>query len=161
MNLLLDCSRIDFNQVDAYPRMGENEAYQLSVNTTGSYLRSSSLTGFIRGLSTFVQLIQYDSKTGKTLIRHVRIVDQPRFVWRGLMIDVCRHWMPVEVIERTINAMEISKMNVLHLHLSDDQGFRSREPSVSIVARSKELLHPKRYSTSRRICTKATHSCHS
>ena len=122
--LLLDCSSIDFNQIDPYPQMGENEAYHLIINTTGSYLSSSSVTGFIRGLSTFVQLIENDSQRKVSYLPYVNIVDQPRFVWRGLMVDVCRHWLPVEVIERTINAMEMAKLNVLHLHLSDDQGFR-------------------------------------
>ncbi len=52
------------------------------------------------------------------------IQDAPRFPWRGLLIDVCRHWIPREVIERNLDAMALVKLNVLHLHLSDDQGFR-------------------------------------
>jgi hexosaminidase len=55
---------------------------------------------------------------------HIDIRDTPRFVWRGLMIDVARHFMPVEVITRNIDAMAAVKMNVLHLHLTDNQGFR-------------------------------------
>ena len=54
----------------------------------------------------------------------VSIRDQPRFCWRGLMIDVARHWQPIEVIKRNLDGMALVKLNVLHLHLTDDQGFR-------------------------------------
>jgi hexosaminidase len=54
----------------------------------------------------------------------VQITDEPRFTWRGLMIDVARHFQPMEVIKRNIDGMAMVKLNVLHLHLSDDQGFR-------------------------------------
>jgi len=54
----------------------------------------------------------------------VKIEDSPRFRWRGLLIDVSRHWEPTEVIKRNLDAMAAVKMNVLHWHLSDDQGFR-------------------------------------
>lgn len=155
--LLIDCSTINFEKVDPYPRMGENEAYQLTINSTGSYLLSSSLTGFIRGLSTFVQLIENDAKKKESYLPYVKIIDQPRFIWRGLMIDVCRHWLPVEVIERTINAMEMSKMNVLHLHLSDDQGFRvqsHRHPLLNDrkdFFTQKDIQHLVEYARKRRI----------
>jgi hexosaminidase len=69
-------------------------------------------------------LIERDTSTKKFSVPFAHIIDRPRFPWRGLMLDVSRHWMPVSVIERTLNAMELSKLNVLHLHLSDDQGFR-------------------------------------
>ena len=54
----------------------------------------------------------------------MHIEDHPRFAWRGLMMDVSRHFMPVEVVERNLDAMAAVKLNVLHWHLSDDQGFR-------------------------------------
>jgi hexosaminidase len=52
------------------------------------------------------------------------IQDKPRFPWRGLLIDVCRHWQPVEVIKRNLDAMAAVKLNVFHWHLTEDQGFR-------------------------------------
>jgi len=54
----------------------------------------------------------------------LQIRDRPRFAWRGLLIDVSRHWMPMEVIMRELDGMTLVKLNVLHLHLTDDQGFR-------------------------------------
>jgi hexosaminidase len=121
--LLIDCSLINLKNSN-YPELGEDESYKLNVNRTGSYIDASSLTGIIRGLSTFVQLVEKDLSSEKYYIPFVNIIDRPRFRWRGLMLDVARHWMPVSVIERTLNAMELSKLNILHLHLSDDQGFR-------------------------------------
>ena len=56
--------------------------------------------------------------------RQLKLLINPDFQWRGLMIDVSRHFMPVDVIKRNLDAMSFVKMNVLHLHLSDDQGFR-------------------------------------
>lgn len=122
--LLLDCSSVDWEKIQSYPTMNEDESYRLHTNHSGSYLTSSTLTGFIRGLSTYVQLIESDDKSKESVVPHVMINDRARFVWRGLMLDVSRHWIPMKAVQRTLDAMEMSKLNVLHLHLSDDQGFR-------------------------------------
>ncbi|CAF1446581.1 unnamed protein product, partial [Rotaria sordida] len=121
--LIIDCPLIT-SPNNTYPKLGEDESYTLNITKTGSYLYSLSLTGIIRGLSTFVQLIQRNASSDTFYIPLVNIIDRPRFIWRGLLLDVSRHWMPVSVIRRTLNTMELSKFNVLHLHLSDDQGFR-------------------------------------
>ncbi len=63
-------------------------------------------------------------KNGDYFIHGVEIQDKPRFPWRGLMIDASRHFMPVDVIKRNLDGMAAVKLNVLHWHLSDDQGFR-------------------------------------
>jgi hexosaminidase len=76
----------------------------------------------LHGLQTLLQLVE-DTPSGFA-IPVVNIDDQPRFAWRGLLIDVSRHFMPIEVLERNLDAMAAVKLNVLHLHLSDDQGFR-------------------------------------
>ncbi|MFN5324159.1 MAG: family 20 glycosylhydrolase, partial [Bacteroidota bacterium] len=78
--------------------------------------------GVMYALETFLQLISSD-ELGYYL-PGVKIIDAPRFPWRGLLIDVCRHWSPVEVIKRNIDGLCMMKMNVLHLHLTEDQGFR-------------------------------------
>jgi len=78
--------------------------------------------GVLRGMETFLQLVELDARGFSAPA--VRIADRPRFPWRGLLIDVSRHWMPAEVLQRNIDGMAAVKLNVLHLHLTDDQGFR-------------------------------------
>jgi hexosaminidase len=104
------------------PGPAEDESYSLVVGAAGSVLRAHSDIGALRGLETFLQLLGIDP-SGATL-PVVTIRDRPRFPWRGLMIDVARRWQPVGVIERNLDAMAVVKLNVLHLHLTDDQGFR-------------------------------------
>ena len=103
-------------------RLGEDESYTLRVTPQGVELRAPTALGVLRGFATLGQLVEM-SKDGFQ-ISAVEISDSPRFPWRGLMIDVSRHWMPVEVVKRNLNAMEAVKLNVFHWHLSDDQGFR-------------------------------------
>jgi hexosaminidase len=76
----------------------------------------------MHGLQTFLQLV--DVSPGGFAAPAVTIHDQPRFPWRGLMIDSARHFIPLEVIRRNIDGMEAVKMNVFHWHLSENQGFR-------------------------------------
>jgi hexosaminidase len=101
---------------------GGDESYQLDISPEKAVLGASTVEGALHGLETFAQLIE-PGRDGFE-IAAVHIEDHPRFPWRGLMIDCSRHWMPVEVIERNLNAMAAVKFNVLHWHLSDDQGFR-------------------------------------
>src|SRR5262249_45741610 len=102
--------------------LGEDESYRLEITSSGAKLDAQTTLGIIRGLQTFLQLVQ----TGSTgfVVPTVSIQDAPRFPWRGLMIDVSRHFMPVEVLKRNLDGMAAVKMNVLHWHLSDNQGFR-------------------------------------
>jgi hexosaminidase len=154
--LIIKCPSIS-SEKDEYPKLGEDESYTLSITRSGAYLSALSFTGVIRGLSTFVQLIQRETSSEQSYIPLVNIVDQPRFPWRGLMLDVSRHWMPVSVIERTLNAMELCKLNVLHLHLSDDQGFRVESLQYRLLHdkkdffTQKEIQHLVEYARQRRI----------
>jgi hexosaminidase len=99
-----------------------DESYALEVTSQSSRLSANSPIGILRGLETFLQLIDLDN--GSFSVPALRIDDRPRFCWRGLHIDVSRHWEPVEIIRRNLDAMAAMKMNVFHWHLSDDQGFR-------------------------------------
>jgi hexosaminidase len=105
-----------------YPALGEDESYRLDVSAEGARLTAETGVGALRGLETFTQLIVPGPRGFQ--IANIHIEDQPRFPWRGLMMDVSRHWMPVGVVERNLEAMAAVKMNVFHWHLSDDQGFR-------------------------------------
>ncbi|TDJ08218.1 MAG: beta-N-acetylhexosaminidase, partial [Deltaproteobacteria bacterium] len=100
----------------------EDESYTLDITAKIAVLRSRKLYGALRGIETFVQLVR-QSDYG-FVVPAVRIKDRPRFPWRGLLIDVTRHWIPPAVIIRNLEAMASVKMNVLHWHLTDDQGFR-------------------------------------
>ncbi len=103
-------------------KLGEDESYQLEVTPTGVKLSAPNPLGVIRGLQTFLQLVQ-NTPQGFAAPA-VQIQDSPRFPWRGLMLDVCRHWQPIDVVYRTLDGMEAVKMNVFHWHLSENQGFR-------------------------------------
>ena len=106
----------------AVQKLGEDESYELTVTDSGAKLTAPTTLGVLCGLQTFLQLVQI-TPTGFA-IPAVAIKDQPRFPWRGLLIDVSRHFIPIDVLKRNIDGMAAVKMNVLHWHLSDDQGFR-------------------------------------
>lgn len=107
---------------EAVEKLDEDESYELSVTDSGAKLTAPNPLGVLHGLQTFLQLVQ-PSATGFA-VPAITIKDQPRFPWRGLLIDVSRHFIPIPVLERNLDAMAAVKMNVLHWHLSDDQGFR-------------------------------------
>jgi len=100
----------------------ENESYILEINTGGAVLRATKVYGALRGIETFLQMVRLGE--GGFGVPVARITDQPRFPWRGLLIDAVRHWIPPSIIKRNLEAMATVKLNVLHWHLTDDQGFR-------------------------------------
>jgi len=103
-------------------RLGEDESYELMIADAGVRLNAPTTLGILHGLQTFLQLVQ-PAATGFAAPQ-LTIKDEPRFAWRGLMIDVARHFIPVDVLKRNLDGMAALKMNVLHWHLYDDQGFR-------------------------------------
>ena len=103
-------------------KLGENESYQLKVTPTTVTIEAETDLGAIYAMETLLQLVNRDAQG--FYIPAVTIADSPRFPWRGLMIDAGRHFMPVDVIKRNIDAMAAVKLNVLHFHLTEDQGFR-------------------------------------
>ena len=105
----------------ATPLLNDDESYSLKIGNEID-LTANSQWGINHGLETLLQLIKNNS--GATAIPKLEMADQPRFAWRGLMLDVSRHWMPKEVVLRVLDAMAAVKMNTFHWHLSDDQGFR-------------------------------------
>ena len=108
---------------DAVQQLGEDESYHLEITANHVLLSAPNPLGVLHGLQTFMQLVRTTPQGFSVPV--VTIDDQPRFPWRGLMIDVGRHFQPIPVIERNLNAMEAVKLNVFHWHLSDDQGFRA------------------------------------
>ena len=106
----------------AVQRAVEDESYVLDVGPAGARLEAPTPYGALRGIETFLQLIT--STPAGFGVAAVRVEDRPRFPWRGVLIDSGRHFMPVDAIERVLEGMAAVKMNVLHWHLTDDQGFR-------------------------------------
>jgi N-acetyl-beta-hexosaminidase len=116
--LVVQCERAG----DPVPSLGENESYRLEITDKQARLEAPTIVGALRGLETVLQLLQGD-RDGYYL-PGISIQDQPRFPWRGLLIDVGRHYQPIEVLKRNLDAMAAVKLNVLHWHLTEDQGFR-------------------------------------
>jgi hexosaminidase len=102
--------------------LGEDESYSLQISPSGAKLDAATPLGIMRGLQTFLQLAQTTSDGFAAPA--IAIQDNPRFPWRGLMIDVSRHFIPLDVLKRNLDGMAAVKLNVFHWHLSDNQGFR-------------------------------------
>lgn len=116
--LLIQCDHAG----EAIQSVKEDESYTLEVSSAQAHLTAPTPVGVLRGIETFLQLVNVDAQGFG--VAAARIEDRPRFPWRGLMIDVSRHWMPIEVIKRNLDGMAAVKLNVFHWHLSDNQGFR-------------------------------------
>jgi hexosaminidase len=104
------------------PELGEDESYSLDISNSGAKLNAATTLGALHGLQTFLQLLE-NTPSGFA-VPAVSVQDAPRFPWRGLMIDVGRHFMPLGVLRRNLDGMEAVKLNVFHWHLSENQGFR-------------------------------------
>jgi hexosaminidase len=100
----------------------EDESYDLRITPERIELTAPTTVGALRGLETLLQLVA--PAPGGFQLPAATITDRPRFRWRGLLLDTSRHFMPPAVVKRTLDGMAVVKLNVLHWHLSDDQGFR-------------------------------------
>jgi hexosaminidase len=113
--------QIRYGQV-GLPEKFDEERYSLRVTPMGVSIDAPTSLGVLRALATLQQLPIAEKK--QRYLPEVDIQDQPRFAWRGLLIDAARHFMPLPVIKRNIDGMAAVKLNVLHWHLCDDQGWR-------------------------------------
>jgi hexosaminidase len=116
--LVVRCQRAG----NAVPSLGEDESYSIVVSPNQAVLQAATVVGALRGLETFLQLVESDYDG--YFLPGVTIRDEPRFAWRGLLLDAGRHFMPVDLIKRELDGMAAVKLNVLHWHLTEDQGFR-------------------------------------
>jgi hexosaminidase len=112
---------ISFNNSEEI-KLNIDESYQLLISENKIKLTAESNFGTMHGLETLLQLLMVDDDGYYFPV--LEINDEPRFPWRGLLIDVCRNFLPIDVLKRNLDGMAAVKMNVLHLHLSEDQGFR-------------------------------------
>ncbi|MFH8249577.1 family 20 glycosylhydrolase [Microbacterium sp. B2969] len=111
-----------------------DERYGLEIDSTGIRVWATTPEGIHRGLTTLRQLITSTTTAGVVELSGVRIVDGPRFAWRGLSVDVARTFHDVGTIKRVIDMCSLYKLNVLHLHLTDDHGWRFEVPAWPALA---------------------------
>ncbi|WP_289054944.1 family 20 glycosylhydrolase [Carboxylicivirga marina] len=121
----------NFISVNISPTLlGGDEAYALSVTKDFVHITGGSAQGVFYGLQTLLQLLPSDIESSKVIkkstwdIPLVEIKDEPRFKWRGMHLDVCRHFVPVENIKKHLDMMAMFKMNTFHWHLTEDQAWR-------------------------------------
>ncbi len=119
-------AEVAFRYDAALPR----EAYRLVSGEAGVCVYASAQNGALYGAATLRQLL---SNAGS--IPHIEVEDEPRFAWRGISMDVCRHFFSVSTLEKLIDALALYKYNTLHLHLSDDQGFRVESEQFPLLNR--------------------------
>jgi hexosaminidase len=110
--------------LDRRARLSGDEAYTLDVAPKGVRIVARAPAGLFYGAVTLWQLASADGQRGAARIAAQRIGDAPRFAWRGLMLDVARHFRSVDEVKALIDQMAVHKLNTLHWHLTDDQGWR-------------------------------------
>lgn len=104
-----------------------NEAYELAINDENISIKASSAPGYFYAFQTILQLIPVSEekiKRSELKLNQLAIYDEPRFKWRGAMLDISRHFFGPESIKKLIDQMAAQKMNKLHIHLTDDPGWR-------------------------------------
>ncbi len=114
-----DTREIVLTIVDTDSQLGP-EGYRLEVSPQRVTIDAAGEAGLFYGIQTFLQLLPVDSYA----IPGVKILDYPRFPWRGAMLDVSRHFFTVDEIKRFLDAMAFHKLNIFHWHLTDDGGWR-------------------------------------
>ena len=119
-------------EIDPTPGGFGPEGYDLTIGAEEVVLRGSDAAGLFYGVQTLRQLLPYWSeyeailydKPRPVTLPALHIRDRPRFPWRGAMLDVARHFFTVDEVKRYVDLLSLHKMNRLHLHLADDQGWR-------------------------------------
>jgi len=123
--LTLPVSRQGAIRIERDRSIKGDEAYRLTVGSTGVRIAAATDKGLLHGAMTLAQLLSPDRAFGQPIaVPGLRIDDAPRFRWRGYMADVARHFQPMSALKKTVDQMAALKLNMLHLHLSDDQGWR-------------------------------------
>jgi hypothetical protein len=108
-----------------YKTISTDESYSIKVVAPSATLKANTVWGALYGLETFSQLVRYNAASGAHEIVNasLTIQDEPRFPWRGLLVDTVNHFLPLELLMRTVEALAQNKMNVLHLHSTDSYSF--------------------------------------
>ena len=105
------------------PSLNNKEGYSLTISNNHINISGRSGAGLFYGIQSLLQLFPLE-KTDLISIPCAMIVDYPRFEWRGVHLDVCRHFFPVEFVKKYIDILAAYKINTFHWHLTEDQGWR-------------------------------------
>ncbi|KAL6474247.1 hypothetical protein MHYP_G00178080 [Metynnis hypsauchen] len=132
--------KVKNGECDGYPDEGSDESYNLSVSAGQAVLKAESVWGALRGLESFSQLV-YQDDYNLYFVNKTEIEDFPRFKFRGLLLDTSRHYLPMPVILKTLDAMAYSKFNVFHWHIVDDPSFPYQSRNYPDLS-SKGAFHP-------------------
>lgn len=123
---------------EQYPHMDMDESYEIKINNTaGSQIIAPTVWGALRGMESFSQLVFSTMEFGDTvqyLVKETHIHDSPRFTHRGILMDTSRHYIAKSVLRDNLDLMEMSKFNVFHWHVTDDNSFpyvSKRFPNLS------------------------------
>lgn len=100
------------------------EGYEIQVNENNVIIAGKSANGVFYGIQTLRKSIPIDAKDANILLPAVQIKDYPRFAYRGMMLDVARHFFPVDFIKKYIDLLALHNINYFHWHLTEDQGWR-------------------------------------
>ncbi|HTV47187.1 MAG TPA: beta-N-acetylhexosaminidase [Phycisphaerae bacterium] len=126
-------TQISLSSQGVIPQVG-SEGYKLTVDQNGISISANDGAGLFYGLQTLEELFSSDSLTDNT-IHQVSIIDWPEFKWRGVMLDVSRHFFPVPVVQRYIDLAAHYKLNVFHWHLTDNDGWRIEIPQYPLLTK--------------------------
>ncbi len=115
----------------AVQQLGEDESYHLKISTTDVQLTAPNPIGALRGLQTFLQLVRITPKSFSVPV--ATIDDQPRYPWRGLLIDSGHRFVPIAAIKRNLDGMEAVKLNVFHWRFADNLGFHAESKKFPLL----------------------------
>ena len=115
---LLSSLVVTTNSDDETLQYGIDESYSIKIdsNSNTALLNSNTIYGALKGLETFSQIVLYNFTLGYYQTYSCNIMDEPRFKWRGILIDTSRHFQSVQSIKKVLNGMEYAKFNILHWH---------------------------------------------
>jgi hexosaminidase len=140
---------IFLNESGVDPPFPPNESYKLEISKNRIEVRGRGAEGRFYGLQTLLQLIPIQARGSAKLSRQI-IYDRPRFKYRGMHLDVSRHFQPVGFVKKFIDQMAQYKFNTFHWHLTDDQGWRieiKKYPKLTTVGQYRSESHEGSYST--------------
>ncbi|XP_034541366.1 beta-hexosaminidase subunit alpha isoform X2 [Notolabrus celidotus] len=131
---------VDRDDCEDYPNENSSERYNLTVSNGRASLNAETVWGALRGLETLSQLV-YQDDYGSSYVNKTEIEDFPRFQFRAILLDTSRHYLPVQTILKTLDAMAYSKFNVFHWHIVDDPSFPYQSRTFPDLS-SKGAFHP-------------------